>query len=399
MAVFEDIIFTQGIEKIINVFGAIPEFIAAPVINIILIGMVFSITYQGLEVIRGAGGANPILDVIAKSIRPMFVLIFAATFNGYSDNILPFFKIDLPELFITAANKAGGITSTNTGDDASRAVFQNLDTNIDAQMNKLKEIVNEAKNRIFKPSLTFGHTFTIFGADVNITPIIDVDVSGIPVLLVTGLIFIVIIIGAILVCLQACFIVVAWNFVLSFGPIFVAMYAFEKTEKYAQHWLEGVLKYTFALIVLMILYSLFGNQLTLAIETLKAQYLKNPRDVAAYMTSALAPVVISIVAAYIVTKSDQLAQDLVGGGLSASGGFATSTGGAMAGAAVGVGMKLAGAVAGAVGGSESDSKEPSKNKKVDAAEKGDEARKNSPASAMLAASSRNNASRDGDGDG
>ena len=84
MALFNDVIYNNVLAKIIATYEKIPPYIAAPVIDIILLGVILSITYQGLEVIRGAGGANPILDVIAKNMRPLFVLLFAASSVEYS---------------------------------------------------------------------------------------------------------------------------------------------------------------------------------------------------------------------------------------------------------------------------------------------------------------------------
>ena len=391
MAVFNDIIYTQVLDKIITTYEKIPPFIAAPVLNIILLGVIISITYQGLEVIRGAGGANPILDVIAKNMRPLFILLFAASIQGYSDNIRPFIKQDLPEFFVDAVRSAGGLPVLPSNTNTNRLIFQSLDSNINDQLDQLKRIADEAKNHIFNISLGWKTWFTLFGVDVEL-PFPDVDVTGIPALLIAGIIFIVIIAGAIIVSLQASFIVVAWNFVLAFGPIFLAMYAFEKTEKYALHWLESVLKYTFALIVLIILYTIFASQLTAAMITFANGYIAKPKEVGEFMQSALGPIVISIVAAYILTRADQLAQDLIGGGISGSGGFSQSMAGRMkgavgsaagtvagvagkaAGAAKAVGGKAAGAVASKISGASS-------------------AAKSSPGSSMLNAAMRNNRAR------
>ncbi len=344
MAVFNDIIYTGVLDKIITTYEKIPPFIAAPVLNIILLGVVISITYQGLEVIRGAGGANPILDVVAKNMRPLFVLLFAASIQGYSDNIRPFIKDDIPDFFVNAVRSAGGLTVLPPTTDTNRTIFQSLDTNINNQLDQLKRISDEAKNHIFDITLSWETWFTLFGVDVDL-PFPDVDVTGIPALLIAGIIFLVIVAGAVIVCLQASFIVIAWNFVLAFGPIFLAMYAFEKTEKYALHWLESVLKYTFALIVLIILYTIFASQLTMAMITFANGYIAAPKNVGDFLQSALGPIAISIVSAYVLTRADQLAQDLIGGGVSGSGGFAQSMGGKMSGAA----KTAAGAVGSAAG--------------------------------------------------
>jgi len=206
----------------------------------------------------------------------------------------------------------------------------------------------------------------------------------------------VIIVAAIVVCLQACLIVVAWNFVLAFGPIFLAMYAFEKTEKYALHWLESVLKYTFALIVLVVLYDIFATQLTTAVTGLKDTYLSATSDVGGYLKASLIPIAIGIVSAYILTRADQLAQDLIGGGISGSGGFAQSMAGRLTGAAksvVGAAGSAAGlAYAGTLGkGHTSPLSQWKDNKRSDAADDRKKARekKSNPASSMLRAANRN----------
>ncbi len=383
MALFNDVIYNNVLAKIIATYEKIPPYIAAPVIDIILLGVILSITYQGLEVIRGAGGANPILDVIAKNMRPLFVLLFAASAQGYADNILPLIKEDLPQLFIAAVDKASGITTTLTN-DYDRFIFISLDSNINDQLAELKKIVDIAKSYIFKVDLVEKTWFTLFGVDIKF-PTPDIDVTGIPALIIAGVIFLVIVIAAIIVCLQAAFIVIAWNFVLAFGPIFLAMYAFEKTEKYALHWFESALKYTFALIVLIVLYTIFASLLTAEMVTLANNYTDaNHKDVGAFMQNAISPIVIAIVSVYILTRADQLAQDLIGGGVSGSGGFAQSMGGRISGAARSAAGSVAGA-AKAVGG-----------KAVGAA--GSVARKvtgtsssakSSPASSMLNASMRN----------
>jgi type IV secretory pathway VirB6-like protein len=399
MAVFNDIIYTNVLDKIITTYEKIPPFIAAPVLNIILLGVVISITYQGLEVIRGAGGANPILDVIAKNMRPLFVLLFAASIQGYSDNIRPFIKEDVPIFFVNAVESAGGLTVLPPTTNTNRAIFQSLDININTQLGQLKRIADEAKNHIFAISLGWQTWFTLFGVDVDF-PFPDVDVTGIPALLIAGIIFLVIVAGAVIVCLQASFIVIAWNFVLAFGPIFLAMYAFEKTEKYALHWIESVLKYTFALIVLIILYTIFASQLTAAMIDFANRYIAAPKNVGDFLQSALSPIAISIVSAYILTKADQLAQDLIGGGISGSGGFAQSMGGRISGAAksvVGAAGAAAGlAYAGTLGkGHTSPLAQWKDNKRSDAADDRRKARekKSSPASSVLAASMRNSQAR------
>ena len=104
--VYTTVIYDGLVKPIIETLALVPQYVAAPVVNIILMGVTFSILWQGLELIRGAGGANPFLDVIAKSLRPMLVLMFAATASAYNENVRTFLQNDLLSFFLNAFNDA-----------------------------------------------------------------------------------------------------------------------------------------------------------------------------------------------------------------------------------------------------------------------------------------------------
>jgi hypothetical protein len=106
----------------------------------------------------------------------------------------------------------------------------------------------------------------------------------------------------------------------------------------------------FALIVVIVLYNILAGQLTGEMTGFADQYVNNPTDVGAFMLKGMSPIVVSIIGAFLLTKAEHLAQDLVGGGSSGAGGFASSMSGQMSGAAKAVGGKVAGKAAGAVKG-------------------------------------------------
>ena len=322
--VYTEVIYGGLVKPIIETLALVPEYVAAPVVNIILMGVTFSILWQGLELIRGAGGANPILDVIAKSLRPMLVLMFAATASAYNENVRIFLQHDLLSFFLDAFNDAIYHNGTPPGANVNLSFAANAtDINL-AIFNKVEDILNIQLGWLHRGFDVA--KYWMFRVNAGLSPTVHFIVTavGIPGGIAIGITYIVVFLASIAVMLQFIYLVVAWNFVLAFGPIFIALYAFPKTESYATHWLQSVLKYTFSIIVLLCLYSFVGNMATMQLAPMIDMWAHFPAEIPDLYLGALKVIAITIAGSFLVSKSEQLSQDLIGGGISGSGAFAAS---------------------------------------------------------------------------
>ena len=332
MAVFYDVVYVELVDRIINVFINIPAYVVGPVTTFALMGVTLSIMYQGLDTIRGAGGANPILDVIAKSTRPMLVLMFAASLSAFQGTVRPFLEKDLLFFLINAGTAAGA--PIVPGADVYETIFKALDTACNAQFDAINGMVTEAITHLDPIGFTLDPLYIgwPFKKNFYIIPALRPDASGFVALPFAGLLYILVIVTAVIVLFQAIFTTVALNFVLAFGPLFLAMYAFEKTEKYASHWLDSVLKYIFSFAVLLILFSIGAGLMTTEIESAVAAYVAAPTDIGALAENCYPSFIIGAAMAYIMSRADELAQDLIGGQASTGGGFQAAVAAGAAGA-------------------------------------------------------------------
>jgi type IV secretion system protein VirB6 len=217
MGVFSFI--AQGILEQINFWSSIGNQLVAAVTGIVLTGATIQMMWHGFNVMRGAGGGNYVLELLAKSARVFLVMTLALAGSAYSDNVVG-----------TITDLRDGLTNLfNSNAVAGASSYAALDASVDKATVALRNMLPWVSD----------NTNILVG---NFTGLIGL--AGMA--LMVGLI----VIYAGLSAVNFLLIDFGFQVIWAVGPLFVACFAFESTARFFDAWLGAALKYAFTAVVM-----------------------------------------------------------------------------------------------------------------------------------------------------
>ncbi|WP_292938081.1 type IV secretion system protein [Noviherbaspirillum sp.] len=294
--------------------------IAEVVTPFMTLGLTVKIMWQGINIIRGQGGSNHLLDLFANNIKVALVTFLGLTAANYQKYILGFFD----------TSKAGNFSATFIQaffPKASGAPVAAIDDVFNAGLKTFFELVAWGWDHI-----TIGFKFSL-----ALKIPIELDLSGIPVILTACILILFVLILCVLAFADMMTNGLGLIIIFGVGPVFIALYAFEATQNFFHTWLSAVLKWSFASVVLAIICWMAA--------LIMAEFLKDVNtggDFAHIMTVCGQILATTIALMILTSKAGQLAADIIGGmpmpGMSQGAG----------GAAVGAARKVGGGAVSAV---------------------------------------------------
>jgi type IV secretion system protein VirB6 len=203
-------------------------------ISILISGLTINIMWHGYEVIRGKGGANHMLDILAMSVR--VGLVISLGLSLYTLNVVGFIN-EFISYFGGLFASSGADLGSGSG---SPTMLKTLDSSCGQALDSFKEIWDIANG-------TNGHTPThismgIWTGDFDMTGVIMIF-QGLVMLFAFG-------IYACLAAFETLYINIALLIFFAIGPLFIASYAFKSTEQWFNSWLSGVMKYAMTAIII-----------------------------------------------------------------------------------------------------------------------------------------------------
>lgn len=283
-----------------------------------LLGITIQLIMYGLDVIRGAGGNQYLLDALAKVARPFLVLNIALAAGMYTATVVPFFAELRTDL--SSALGAKGANSYAVIDGAMENVLS-----------------------------TFSQQVPYMDSKISFLP---PDASGIIMYACMGVVVLAMLFYCALASINLVVIDASLAIVIGLGPLFIACFAWQATARFFDSWLSTMLKYvlTGALIAMVI-------GLANGLVSKLAAGIKGGTSLD-YISLAAASVATAFVLVALLVKAPAIAADLVGGiGMNLAGPMqaarAVMTGGSAAASAAGgaarAGSFAAGAAAGPAG--------------------------------------------------
>jgi type IV secretion system protein VirB6 len=248
------------------------------VIPLVLAGLTINIAWQGINVLRGAGGKSPLLDLFVENFRTVFVLLCAlGVGNGYQ-NIISFALELKTALMQTGASDAKSVST----------IFDNLLATLMA--------LDQAGYELAIEKISF----------------IPVNITGIVIILVLGTAELVIFL---FMCLAFCEVVVAEaaiHLITAVGPLFVASAAFKATTSYFSGWVSGLLRYILEIAVLLALVGMSVQLVDSYLGPFTADV--GAGDLSAIKAGTAQLVLAGILLIYLVTKVHSIVGSMFGGG-------------------------------------------------------------------------------------
>ncbi|NRR30392.1 type IV secretion system protein [Oxalobacteraceae bacterium] len=255
------------------------------VVPIVLAGFGVVIAWQGLNIIRGAGGQNHFLDLFAKSLRTFLVLTLCLTSAAYTDNVVGIVK----EFRIGVINSLPSTAKIVDADGKAENEYKRIDQTMDKVTVAYDIIIVWSKEHI----------------DLNI---FSFELTGIIGFIAAAIIYLMMLIFCATAMVNLLVIDFSLNIVYGLGPLFVACLAFESTQRYFDTWLGAVFKYIFTVIVIFCVISMsvgiiegFSNKLATDI---------NGDNFISTMWGAVAACGVMIL---ILINAPSIASDLAGG--------------------------------------------------------------------------------------
>lgn len=298
---------TQLLTPFTTFSGLASAAFAQLVIPAVLAMLSINIAWQGLNLVRGAGGQHVFLDLFANNFRAIIVLVFALSTGAGAPALLAAAN-ELQTSLIGYASPGIGMASSASG----------LDAQLDLLINSYKTLLHAGFD---------GINLSAFGANFSgVETIVVASVVALAMVLFMAFAFVEI------VAVQA-----AIAMVVAISPLFIGAAAFRATSSYFSSWLNGLLRYSVEVAFLLMLVGIGLNVTTninahLATD-LNGGMLSTQLDLVTLMLQAVGTTIILI---YLTLKIDSIAASVFGGA-------------SVSGAAVALGAALGGA-AGAVAG-------------------------------------------------
>lgn len=251
---------------------------------LVLMGVTIQIVWHGINIARGAGGSNHLLDVFAKSLRAFLVMSLALGGSAYSTNVvglLQELRTDLANLFISAP------VGSNTYALLDAGIGKAIETMRDGMpwvMDNINILTGNITGLVALVSMAFMVGCMVVYGFVATVNLLLVDFS--------------------------------MSFIFSLGPLFVACFAFESLARFFDSWLGAALKYTFTAIAVTAVVGV-GNRILLG-------YCDSIRDLGIeqiqFIETTFAALGATGVLILIAMRAPELAANIVGGiGISAIG--------------------------------------------------------------------------------
>jgi type IV secretion system protein VirB6 len=247
--------------------------------------------WHGYEVIRGKGGTNHFLDILAMSVRVGLVIGLGLTL--YEQNVIGFIN-----QFISYFSDLFGSTGSALADGSSKNVMlKNLDESCGTALDsfqKLWEIAWGLEGN--NPShITFG----IWTGDF--------DMTGLMMIIQGALMIVAFGVYACIAAFELLYISIALLIFYAIGPLFIAAYAFKTTEQWFNSWLQGVMKYAMTAIVIGMVLGLGNSILAGYVDRIKADL-----NVVDLYQLGIGSLLASMMLILIIRKVPELAASIIG---------------------------------------------------------------------------------------
>ncbi|PZQ76886.1 MAG: hypothetical protein DI563_05780 [Variovorax paradoxus] len=259
-----------------NAWSGVAGQLTAVVVSPIVIGASLLVIWHGINILRGAGGQHHALDAFVKCVRAILVVGLAISAGAYSSNIVGFFqefRSSLTGMFVS-----GSTTS-----------YDALDSAVNQAMNTWDPTWNWATDHIKL---------------LSTSP----DVSGVVAIICWFLMMGALVIFAAICGINLIVIDFALAFIFAVGPMFVACFAFQSTQRFTDGWLGAALKYTFTAIVISAVVGL-----GLGILQSYAAGLSSSADAMDFVSVMFSAIGASLILCVLAYRVPQLAGDVVGG--------------------------------------------------------------------------------------
>lgn len=234
------------LEHVFDTLAAdLPGQLATGVIPVIALGVSLQVAFHGFAVIRGTGGSNHFLDVFAKAMRAFLVFALCLTGTEYIDHIRPIFK-DLQDSLTTYVS--GGSKDINAA--------------LDTVMQSGISIFDTVRQLFYDREHLTLEVCPLGGCK-------GIHLDGVPSIILQAILSFFILAFGIFAFIDVQVISQSIVIVLSFGPLFLAGFAFESTAKWAEGWLTSVVKYVITAIVLLVVVLAAKQQADTFVQALK----------------------------------------------------------------------------------------------------------------------------------
>lgn len=219
---------SEKVLSTIQTWNTIPDTLVSWILPVIAAAVSCQVAWAGLNVVRGAGGRDHLLDVFFQCMRPFFVVSLGLAAGAYSDNVL------------------GLITSLR---EDLTGLFANGTTNpyvsVDETMTNLLKLVK----KIYDSS--FDH--------INIGVVGSTDLSGFLEIAIGSIIFFAVAVFCAFAGVVFIGVDVALAVFFAMGPLFIASLAFAATTTFFNSWVSSILKYVFTALVMSALLTMANS--------------------------------------------------------------------------------------------------------------------------------------------
>lgn len=268
------------------------ETLAVIVTPFLTTGVIVKIMWQGINIIRGQGGSNHLLDLFANNIKVAFVTFLGLSAANYQTYVLGFFSTATAGSFSSTFIQAFFPEAANSSPVAA------IDKVFDAGLSTYMALNDWGIHHI---GLKFKF---VLGLEIPF----KIDLSGIPVILVAGILMLFILVLCVLAFADMMTNGLGLIIIFGVGPVFIALYAFEATQNFFHTWLSAVLKWTFASVVLAIICLMAALIMSSFLESVSKS-----GDFGDVMTACGQILAVTIALMILSSKAGQLAADIIGG--------------------------------------------------------------------------------------
>jgi len=302
--VFEDL--GSYIFQIIDYGGNLEDagiYLRTDILAAIMAAHTILIFWHGFNIIRGQGGNFHLLDVFGKSLRVILVVGFALIDDSaFGTNVTKFFVGDLNPSGTQGGLQQALIEAFSKG-TASANPFQDIDMALTAGEHAFQAVLAWATDKLVPHLYWIGIRWDIG--------------TGIAGILVAGIMFLIILAMCVLGFADLLVNYIALKLIFGLGPLFIAMYAFEATQKYFDSWMQAVLKWVFYNVFLVVAINIATTVLSYFANYVSTQSSASDAQVFEAMFGTICAMIALML---FFTKSATVAGDLTGG--IGTGGFA-----------------------------------------------------------------------------
>jgi type IV secretion system protein VirB6 len=295
--IFEDL--GSYIFQIIDYGGNLEDtgvYLNTTILSAILVAHTISIFWHGFNIIRGQGGNFHLLDVFGKSLRVILVVGLAlADVTTFGTNITQFFVGDLNPTGTQGGLQQWLIEAFSKG-TASANPFQDIDVALTAGEQAFFSVLSWAEYKLVPHLYWIGISWDLG--------------TGIAGLLVAGIMFLIILALCILGFADLLVNYIALKLIFGLGPLFIACYAFEVTQKYFDSWMQAVLKWVFYNVFLVVVINIATTVLTFFANYVSTQSGASDSQIFEAMFGTICAMIALMM---FFTKSATVAGDLTGG--------------------------------------------------------------------------------------